>query len=1658
MWFKKRKGLSAFLTALMLVLAELASLAPALHAEAATLSYNWAMRDDYNSSVSAQAEAYYTGEYSYENLSQLSGTDLLNALHALMKDTMTASVTYSSLPSYWDYTDAEGGDAGTVLFYSNVDKSKVSTQLNREHVWPKSNASFYEIGGGADLHHLRPADSNINSTRGNLLMGNVSDRDSHAVYFTGTSPQNLAGYVGDNKYEPRDNVKGDVARIFLYVYARWQQPNLFEAGRNPNFDDDDSANGGSPVIESLATLLEWNYEDPVDEWEVVRNDLTQDVQGNRNVFIDYPELAWKMFGLEVPEGLVSPSSESKELSEFDRDSVAGYTVPVMSFDEATHRPVINLSKYKVDDGEYILYNENYGKALSSDAVNNYYRAGVDYTPGSEAPASIKWTLSRRADGTFSITSSQGNKLSVSSSQKNLMLDNTDPQSIFYSDWYLKSDGAGNFVVESGKKANQYVYWGTNYNDFSTGDYSGNMQDYSFKLINASGENVLGSELTPDDIGTIVGKDRKNVDVENGEYVLYNNLCKVAMSSNTMLDYYRAGVAYTLNADGTVPSPADTELWTVTKNDNGTYSIATKDGKLLGMADDGHSSTGFDMVFNEWQFVEGDKAGTVVIKNVGRNAYTWFENSAGRFKASDINDDNIGVFEISLLKAGEGVTPIIPPTPVLVDNAFNQITSLDQIVDGKYILATKVGDDLIALDKDLPQVEKPGKNTRGGKVVTLEDGVIKEADASVVWTLTNTENGITLQDSEGKYLAMSNNANTPYSANTNQETLDQYCYYTVSVNEKAENAFFVTTTNAENGRAISAYLTNGAFANYRGYVPSKGNCQPLFLYKLEEKTYDIPDGEYAIYNAEAKGLLSSNAVATYYRAIVAADLNEDGTVSNADATELWTVKNNEDGTITLTNADHTLSASTGRSNLTLDEENNKWEVTKNDDGTFYLKNAATGNFVEYYASKKEFSTYKFNEKSPEIYKLQFVKNKVVEVPPVIPPTPVEGGDFEKVVSLDELTDGNYLIVVSDDTKTYAMKKDNGELSKNVRDKVEVTLTDSVIKTEDSTIIWKLTKTDKGFTLQDEEGGFLSMGNKNNKCYSAGNPKDANDNSYFTIELSEDGAATIENANNTRSISPYINKGELVDFRGYVKTSNSFKPVYLYKEVKVVPVEKNIVEDGTYVVYNSGAMMALSAAETGRFYRKGIEAIVADGKVLGTGAKEIWTVTNFEDEEGNKLVKISNYGRNLSVSDKKNNATISESADSWILEANEDGSVYVKNASTNGYLEWYAKYNEFSTYTKISAGQEDLFKMTFVPVDTFNCEEKGHVAVYNGEKAVCLVCGEDLGAYTGFITNATSELTMYLEEGAVKTGIVAVDGTEYLFDEDGTLSTVKEYVVESEMGKLTYTVKNGVVTGKNGFEKVSSDPAAFKYYANSELAKGWTEIEGSIYFFDNETGIMATGEKEVDGVKYKFAEDGKLTEGSLVNKNGNISYYYAGKAATGWFEYEGKTYYFDAETTFAVKGWQEIDGATYYFKNDGSMATSDITVGGIRYKIGADGKHTEGTFARYILFGTRYYFAGSYVTGWQTIGEKTYLFDKYGFGYEGEVLIDNNFYTFGRNGVLLKTQDLSSYNGFITIDGDTYFFTNGVKATGWKTMGNYEYYFDSDGVLILKIFNLIRWLGW
>ena len=69
--------------------------------------------------------------------------------------------------------------------------------------------------------------------------------------------------------------------------------------------------GVDGVIESISVLLEWIEADPVDTWELGRNDAVQSITGTRNVFVDYPEYAWLLFGYAVPNEMQTPSNNAK---------------------------------------------------------------------------------------------------------------------------------------------------------------------------------------------------------------------------------------------------------------------------------------------------------------------------------------------------------------------------------------------------------------------------------------------------------------------------------------------------------------------------------------------------------------------------------------------------------------------------------------------------------------------------------------------------------------------------------------------------------------------------------------------------------------------------------------------------------------------------------------------------------------------------------------------------------------------------------------------------------------------------------------------------------------------------------------------------------------------------------------------------------------------------------------------------------------------------------------------------------------------------------------------------------------------------------------------------------------------------------------------------
>ena len=292
---------------------------------------NWGVRNDICTELSPDALAYYTGTNTYAQLKALPGAadttnslyaavgnDLYDALYTLMSSTQTGSVSYTNHMTWYAYTDCENGDtSGNMkLLWAGGYRTWDGSFVNREHVWCKSRATYVEDDGGADLHHLRPASAWINQQpHNNKPYGTAQGLSGATQVFDEVG--NFGGWCTGSVFEPADNVKGDCARILLYVYTRWKQPNLYTAQQTSSVAYNNFILGpvegncdGSACIESLNTLLQWCAEDPVDTWEMGRNDAAQSFQGNRNVFIDYPELAWYMFGLTPPADMLTPSGDA----------------------------------------------------------------------------------------------------------------------------------------------------------------------------------------------------------------------------------------------------------------------------------------------------------------------------------------------------------------------------------------------------------------------------------------------------------------------------------------------------------------------------------------------------------------------------------------------------------------------------------------------------------------------------------------------------------------------------------------------------------------------------------------------------------------------------------------------------------------------------------------------------------------------------------------------------------------------------------------------------------------------------------------------------------------------------------------------------------------------------------------------------------------------------------------------------------------------------------------------------------------------------------------------------------------------------------------------------------------------------------------------------
>ena len=236
-----------------------------------------------NDEVSSNDTATSYDDTYYTDAIGKSGKDLKSSLHEIIDD--NKKLSYAAVWEALMDTDEDPNNTNNViLLYTGRSQGKNTkgagvNNWNREHVWAKSHGNFgTKAGAGTDLHHLRPADVSVNSSRGNLDFDNGGVPHSEAT---------LCKYDNDS-WEPRDSVKGDIARMLFYMDVRYE-------GDRGDVDlelNDKVNNGANPYMGKLSTLLQWNNQDPVDELEKRRNDIIyKKYQHNRNPFIDHPEWA-----------------------------------------------------------------------------------------------------------------------------------------------------------------------------------------------------------------------------------------------------------------------------------------------------------------------------------------------------------------------------------------------------------------------------------------------------------------------------------------------------------------------------------------------------------------------------------------------------------------------------------------------------------------------------------------------------------------------------------------------------------------------------------------------------------------------------------------------------------------------------------------------------------------------------------------------------------------------------------------------------------------------------------------------------------------------------------------------------------------------------------------------------------------------------------------------------------------------------------------------------------------------------------------------------------------------------------------------------------------------------------------------------------------------
>ena len=348
------------------------------------------------------------------------------------------------------------------FFFESTNTGRAIGGMNIEHSFPKSWWGGHKNDAWCDLYNLYPSDSKANSSKSNYVMGvvvNVKENAGEGYDKVGT------GYADGklvNMWEPGDRFKGEFSRSYMYMATTYQNLSFTSEGAKQ------LQTGAYPTLKKWSSDLfrQWSKNDRVDEMEIKRNEAVYKIQNNRNLFIDYPNLAEYVWGdsMDVEfnpyRSITTASDDARYTGVIAPEDPVTPDNPVVTpqggtFVKTTTAPVAGKRYVLVANtgSNFViastLKGKNYGYLPTNSTVDNsgkvngvndqsvitleqgttgfYIKDANGKYFGQEdkyktvqfvtKDKAVEWTLEPKADGTFTITSSTGHVLQYDTKYK-----------------------------------------------------------------------------------------------------------------------------------------------------------------------------------------------------------------------------------------------------------------------------------------------------------------------------------------------------------------------------------------------------------------------------------------------------------------------------------------------------------------------------------------------------------------------------------------------------------------------------------------------------------------------------------------------------------------------------------------------------------------------------------------------------------------------------------------------------------------------------------------------------------------------------------------------------------------------------------------------------------------------------------------------------------------------------------------------------------------------------------------------------------------------------------------------------------------------------------------------------------------------------------------